>query len=44
MRGSEVCKTRNDVIEVVQKFCYLGDVVESSDVQSLVTARIRAGW
>jgi len=34
----------NDMIEVVQEFCYMRDVVESSgDVQSLETARIRAG-
>jgi len=33
------------MIEVVQEFCYLGDVVGSSgDVQSSVTARVRAGW
>jgi len=33
------------MIEVVQEFCYSGDVVGSSeDVQSSVTARIRAGW
>jgi len=33
------------MIEVVQEFYYLGDVAgSSSDVQSSVTARIRAGW
>jgi len=38
-------KLGNDIIEVVQEFCYLGDVVGSSgDAQSSVTARIRAGW
>jgi len=36
-------RLENDMIEVVHKFCYLGDVVRSSgNVQSLVTARIRA--
>jgi len=38
-------KLGNDMIEVVLEFCYLSDVVGSSgDVQSSVTARIRAGW
>jgi len=38
-------KLDNDVIEVVQEFRYLGDVVGSGGgVQSAVTARIRAGW
>jgi len=38
-------KPGNDMIKVVQEFCYLGSVVGSSgDVQSSVTARIRAGW
>jgi len=33
------------MIEVVQEFCYLSDVVGSSgDVQSSVTARMCAGW
>jgi len=33
------------MIEVVKEFCYLGDVVGfSGDVQSTVTARIRADW
>jgi len=32
------------MIEVVQKFCYLGDVASSGDVQISVTTRIRAGW
>jgi len=33
----------NDMIEVVQEFCYYGEFVRSNDVQSTVTARIRAG-
>lgn len=38
-------KLGNDEIELVQEFCYLGDVIGSSgDVQSTVIARIRAGW
>jgi len=38
-------KLGNDMIEVVQDICYLGDVVGSSgDVQSSVMARIRAVW
>jgi len=38
-------KLGNDMIEVVQEFCYFGNVVESSgDVQSSMTARINAGW
>jgi len=33
------------MIEVVQEFCYLGDIVgRSGDVQSSVMTRIRAGW
>jgi len=33
------------MIEVVQEFYYLSDVVGSSgDVQSSLTTRIRAGW
>jgi len=33
------------MIEVLQEFCYLGDVVGSSgDVQNSVTARIRTSW
>jgi len=33
------------MFEVFQEFCYSGDVVGSSgDVQSTVTARLRAGW
>jgi len=36
-------KLGNDMTEVIEEFCYLGDVVRSSgDVQSAVTARIRA--
>jgi len=36
-------KLGNDMIEVVQEFCYLGDADgNSDDVQSSVTARIRA--
>jgi len=32
-------------LQIKVEFCYLGDVVGSSgDVQSSVTARIRAGW
>jgi len=36
----------NDITEVIQEFCYLGDVVGSTsgDVQSSVTASVRAGW
>jgi len=38
-------KLGNDTIEVIQEFCYSGDVVgSSSDVQSSVMARICAGW
>jgi len=38
-------KLGNDVIEVVQEFCYLGDVVGSNgDVQSSMIAKIHAGW
>jgi len=38
-------KLGNDIIEVVQEFCYLGDITgRSGDVQSSVTARIRVGW
>ena len=38
-------KLGNDVIDVVSKFCYLGDMLErNGDAQSAVTARIRAGW
>jgi len=33
-------KLGNDMIEVVQEFCYLGDVIGSSgDIQSSVMAR-----
>jgi len=38
-------KLGNDMIEVVQEFCYLSGVVVSSGcVQSTAMARIRAGW
>jgi len=38
-------KLGNDMIEVVQEICYLGDVVRSSgDAQSSVRTRIRASW
>jgi len=38
-------KLGNDMIKVIQEFCYLGDVVGSSgDVQSSVMARIHVGW
>jgi len=38
-------KLGNDVIEVIQEFCYLNDVVgNSGDVKSSVTARICASW
>jgi len=38
-------KLVNDMIEVVQEFCYLGNVVGSSgDIQSSVTSTIHAGW
>jgi len=38
-------KLENDMIEVVQEFCYLGDAVGSSrDVSSSMPARIHAGW
>jgi len=46
MQGSEIrVKLGNNMIEVVREFCYLSDVVgSSSDVQSLVTVIISAGW
>ena len=44
-RKEETIKLYGDNLEVVDKFCYLGDMLNSEvSVQDAVTARLRVGW
>ena len=35
---------RNDSSEVVNKFCYFGDIISAAGVEESIVARIRCGW
>ena len=44
-RREETIKLNGDNLEVVNKFCYIGDMLNSEgSVQDAVIARLRAGW